>query len=92
MHSTGTGQRALAFPRARACPGARARGPGRPWGWGRIAGGAAARKGALGLCGSEFALRVVCELDDKIVAEVVGIIGIWHGYLMYSYSFGIKSR
>jgi hypothetical protein len=33
------------------------------WSWGRIAGGAAARKGALGLGGEEFALRVIGERD-----------------------------
>jgi len=31
------------------------------WGLGRIAGGVAARKGALGLGGEEFALRVIGE-------------------------------
>lgn len=37
MHSTGTGQRALAFPRARAGLGARAQGAqvGWIWWWGR---------------------------------------------------------
>jgi len=43
--------------------GARARGPGWPWGWARIAGGDAARKGAPGLGGHEFALRVICMQD-----------------------------
>ena len=48
-----------AFPRACAGLGARGRGPG------RIAGGAA-RKGAPGFGGEEFALRVICS---RIVIE-----------------------
>ena len=40
-----------------------AEGPGRWWGWGRIAGGAAARKVSRDASGSEFALLVMGKKD-----------------------------